>query len=78
MNKLLNMLSTGIFQPILPLTLMCNSVILDAAKPLLVAILGPGPCFPALLGLAQPRPTRALLMVMCTLECAQDSNACLK
>ena len=84
MSKRLNVLSAGIFQPILPLTLMCDSVILDAVSPLFVAILGPGPCIlnldPALLGLTQPRPTHAQLMtmVMCALDCAQDSDACLQ
>jgi hypothetical protein len=46
-----------------------------------LAVIGPGPCIlnvdPATLGLTQPRPTRAQLttMVMCALECAQDSDA---
>ena len=76
-----NIISAGIFQPILPLTLMCDAVTLDASNPLMVAIVGPGSCIlnidPAALGLTQPRPTRAQLttMVLCALECAQDSDA---
>jgi hypothetical protein len=84
MSKRVNVVAAGIFQPILPLTLMCDSVTLDANNPLLVAIIGsgtPGPCIlnldPQPLGLTQPRPTRAQLntMVMCALECARDSEA---
>ena len=81
MSQRSNIVSAGIFQPILPLTLMCDSVVLDPNNPLLVAIVGPGPCIlnidPASLGLTQPRPTRAQLatMVACALECAQDSDA---
>ena len=83
MSKRVDIVSAGIFQPILPLTLMCDSVTLDATNPLLVAVVGPGPSIvnidPAPLGLAHPRPTRAELttMVMCSLECAQDSDALL-
>ena len=81
MSKRVDIVSAGIFQPILPLTLMCDSVTLHATNPLLVAVVGPGPSIlnidPAPLGLTQPRPTRAQLttMVMCALECAQDSDA---
>ena len=81
MSQRSNIVSAGIFQPILSLTLMCDSVVLDPNNPLLVAIVGPGPCIlnidPASLGLTQPRPTRAQLatMVACALECAQDSDA---
>ena len=81
MSKRVDIVSSGIFQPILPLTLMCDAVTLDANNPLLVAVVGPGPCIlnvdPAPLGLTQPRPTLAQLrtMVMCALECAQDSDA---
>ena len=81
MSQRSNIVSAGIFQPILSLTLMCDSVVLDPNNPLLVAIVGPGPCIlnidPAPLGLTQPRPTRAQLatMVACALECAQDSDA---
>ena len=83
MSKRVDIVSAGIFQPILPLTLMCDSVTLDATNPLLVAVVGPGPSIlnidPAPLGLSQPRPSRAQLttMVMCALECAQDSDALL-
>ena len=81
MSKRVDIVSAGIFQPILPLTLMCDAVTLDANNPLLVAIVGPGPCIlnvdPVPLGLTQPRPTRAQLttMVMCALESARDSDA---
>ena len=81
MSKRVNILSAGIFQPILSLTLMCDSVTLDPNNPLMVAIIGPGPCIlnvdPAPLGLTQPRPTRAQFttMVLCALECARDSDA---
>ena len=83
MSKRVDVVSAGIFQPILSLTLMCDSVVLDPNNPLLVAIVGPGPCIlnidPAPLGLTQPRATRAQLatMVACALECAQDSDALL-
>ena len=81
MSKRVDIVSAGIFQPILPLTLMCDTVTLDATNPLLVAVVGPGPSIlnidPAPLGLTQPRPTRAQLttMVLCALECARDSDA---
>ena len=83
MSKRVDIVSAGIFQPILPLTLMCDAVALDATNPLMVAVVGPGPSIlnidPAPLGLTQPRPTRAQLttMVMCALECAHDSDAAL-
>ena len=83
MSKRIDIVSAGIFQPILPLTLMCDTVTLDATNPLLVAVVGPGPSIlnidPVPLGLTQPRPTRAQLttMVMCAMECAQDSDALL-
>ncbi len=78
MSKRIDIVSAGIFQPILSLTLMCDAVTLDPNYPLLVAVVGPGPSIlnidPAPLGLTQPRPTRSQLttMVMCALECAQD------
>ena len=81
MSKRANIVAAGIFQPILSLTLMCDSVTLDANDPLMVAIVGPGACIlnidPAPLGLTQPRPTRAQLatMVLCAMECARDSDA---
>jgi hypothetical protein len=81
MSKRPTIVSSGIFQPILSLALMCDAVTLDATNPLLVAVVGPGPCIlnvdPATLGLTQPRPTLAQLrtMVLNALECAQDSDA---
>jgi hypothetical protein len=80
-SKRVDVVSVGIFQPIFPLTLMCDAVNLDASNPLLAAVVGPVAFIlnidPAPLGLTQPRPTRPQLttMVMCALECAQDSDA---
>ena len=74
-------ISAGIFQPILSLTLMCDSVTLDPNNPLMVAIIGPGPCIlnvdPATIGLPSPRPTRAQFatMVNAAMEYAADSDA---
>jgi hypothetical protein len=83
MNRRTNIVSAGIFQPILPLTLMCDTVTLDVTDPLMIAVVGPGPCIlnvdPAPLGLTQPRPFQSQLitMVNCAMECAQDSDALL-
>jgi hypothetical protein len=81
MSKRVDILADGIFQPILPLTLMCDSVTLDPSNPLMVAVVGPGPSIlnidPATLGLTQPRPTRDQLttMVLSALESALGSEA---
>jgi hypothetical protein len=83
MSKRGDILVDGIFQPrsILSLTLMCDAVNLDPKNPLLVAIVGPGPCILnvelAPLGVKQPRPTRDQLvtMVNCALESARGSDA---
>ena len=83
MSKRPNVVSAGFFKPILSLSLMCDGVDLDATNPLLVAVIGPGPCIlnvdPAALGIALPRPNLLQLrtMVMSALECAQDSDALL-
>ena len=80
MSKRVDIVSAGIFQPILPLTLMCDSVTLHATNPLLVAVVGPGPSIlnidPVPLGLTQPRPTLAQLttMVMCALRGISTSS----
>ena len=80
MSKRSNVISGGMFQPILGLTLMCDSVALDPNNPLMIAIVGPGACLfgidPLPLGLTQPRATRAQLvtMVLAALEYAQDSE----
>jgi hypothetical protein len=85
MSKHGDILVDGIFQPrsILSLTLMslCDSVNLDPQNPLLVAIVGPGPCILnvefAPLGVKQPRPTcdQLATMVNCALESARGSDA---
>jgi hypothetical protein len=80
MSKRTNVISAGIFQPILSLTLMCDSVALDPNDPLMAAVVGPGACLlnvdPQALGLTQPQPQRAQLatMVLAALEHAQDSD----
>ncbi len=85
MSKRGDILVDGIFQPrsILSLTLMslCVTVNLDPQNPLLVAIVGLGPCILnvelAPLGIKQPRPTRDQLATManCALESARGSDA---
>ena len=83
MSRRANILAGGMFLPILPLTLMCDSVTLHDDNPLMVAVIGPGPCIlnldPGPLGLAQSRPTRSQLttMVQCALETARRSDATL-
>ena len=73
-------ISAGIFQPILSLTLMCDSVTLDSSNPLMAAIVGPGLSLlnidPRLLGLKHTRATHPQLvtMVLAALEFAQDSD----
>ncbi len=80
MSKHSSAVSAGIFQPIISLTLMCDIATLDPSNPLMVAIIGPGPCIlnvdPATIGLEQPRATRAQFqtMVLVALEHAQDSD----
>ena len=80
MSKRSNVISGGMFQPILPLILMCDSVVLDPDNPLMAAIVGPGACLnnidPQPLGLTNPRAARAQLatMVLAALEHAQDSD----
>ena len=80
MSKRSNVVSAGIFQPILALTLMCDAVTLDPSNPLMVTVVGPGPCLlnidPQALGLMQPRATRGQLvtMVLVAIEHAQDSD----
>ncbi len=79
-SRISNVISGGMFQPILPLDRMCDFVALDPGNPLMAAIVGPGACLnnidPQPLGLTNPRATRAQLvtMVLSALEQAQDSD----
>ena len=81
MSKRADVVSTGIFEPILNLTLMCDSVTLLPKEPLMAAVTGPGPCLhnviPQDLGLTHARPTHSQLktMVYVALERAQYSIA---